>query len=124
MRRAGTWITAVSVLALAACSASDVPVGTSRDAAPSDAGQSVPISSDNLRCVSPNSQVTARSGTVRVPAITVGTSVDDALKQLSDAGLEGCTPQVDYPHYATGTDPAAGSTVSLGSRVTLQIGDG
>lgn len=79
---------------------------------------------DDLRCVSPDSQVTAKDGTVSVPVITYGTSVDDALELLSEAGLEGCTPRVDYPHYATGTDPAAGSMVSLGSRVTLEIGDG
>lgn len=79
---------------------------------------------DALRCVAPDSQVTSQDDTVRVPAISVGTTVDDALRQLSDAGLEGCTPQENYPHYATGTDPAAGSEVSLGSRVTLQIGDG
>lgn len=79
---------------------------------------------DGLRCVSPGSSVTSLSGTVRVPAIKVGTSVDVALTKLSHAGLEGCTPLVDYPHYTTGTDPAAGSWVPLGSLVTLQIGDG
>lgn len=80
-------------------------------------------SGPDLRCVAPATP-SGSGESVLVPAIDEGTSVDDALQRLSSVGLEGCTPLVDFPHYTTGTDPAAGTTVSIGSRVTLEVGDG
>lgn len=64
------------------------------------------------------------SGSTKVPTITFGTSVDEAMAQLERAGLCGQAPDVDFPHYVTGTEPAAGSVVARGSRVALLIGDG
>lgn len=59
-----------------------------------------------------------------VPQIRYGTSVADALRILEEAGLRGHEPDVDWPHYVTGTDPAAGTVVDVGTRVELEIGDG
>ena len=78
----------------------------------------------DLRCLDPEPGTSSRGDTVRVPTIEAGSSVEEALRVLSGAGLEGCVPQVGFPHYATGTDPAVGTTVSHGTRVTIQIGDG
>jgi PASTA domain len=67
---------------------------------------------------------TATRGTTRVPRIKYGSSVDDAMSRLERASLCGQPPDVDFPHYVIGTEPAAGSIVERGTRVTLLIGDG
>ena len=59
-----------------------------------------------------------------VPRIEYGTSVDDAMRVLEEAGLRGTEPEVDWPHYVIGTDPEAGTSVPVGSEVRLEIGDG
>jgi hypothetical protein len=64
------------------------------------------------------------AGLTTVPFFDYGTAVDDAQQQLSTVGLEGRSPEVDWPHYATGTEPVAGSVVPEGSTVDLRIGDG
>lgn len=63
-------------------------------------------------------------GYVAVPLIDYGVSVEDAEGALADAGLEVSSPSVDFPHYATGTEPAAGAVVARGSTVALTVGDG
>ena len=64
------------------------------------------------------------SGQTTVPLIDYGTSVVEAEKQLIGAGLVGQAPDVNFPHYATGTNPPAGSVVEVGQVVELTIGDG
>ena len=59
-----------------------------------------------------------------VPRIEYGTSVGQALRILEEAGLRGHEPDVDWPHYVTGTDPDADTEVDVGTRVELEIGDG
>ena len=46
------------------------------------------------------------------------------MSRLARASLCGQPPDVDFPHYVIGTEPAAGSIVERGTRVTLLIGDG
>ena len=64
------------------------------------------------------------SGQTTVPLIDYGTSVVEAEKQLIEAGLVGHAPDVNFPHYATGTNPPAGTVVEVGQLVELTIGDG
>jgi len=64
------------------------------------------------------------SGQTTVPLIDYGTSVAEAEKQLFEAGLVGHAPEVNFPHYATGTIPPAGTVVEVGQVVELTIGDG
>lgn len=64
------------------------------------------------------------SGQTTVPLIHFGTSVEEAKQELSDAGLEGQSPDVDFPHYATGTNPPVGAVVDQGDVVEITIGDG
>lgn len=64
------------------------------------------------------------AGQTTVPAVGFGRDVTDALRILERAGLEGRSPDPDWPHYATGTEPAAGSVVATGSTVMLTVGDG
>jgi hypothetical protein len=71
---------------------------------------------DSLRRVAP--------GYVTVPAISFGRSSEAAVKRLEAAGLVAEVPDVDFPYYVTGTDPAAGTPVPAGSTVGLEIGDG
>lgn len=63
-------------------------------------------------------------GYAGVPPIVYGTSDQDALVLLKDAGLVGAVPDVDFPHYVTGTDPPAGTVLPVGVEVALQVGDG
>ena len=63
-------------------------------------------------------------GWTTVPYFRYGTSVDDARAVLAETGLEAAVPEVDFPHYATGTEPPAGSVVAEGSTVGVTIGDG
>jgi hypothetical protein len=63
-------------------------------------------------------------GSTTVPVVEYGESVDDAKARLEQAGLVGKSPDVNFPHYATGTTPAAGHVVPVGSTVELSIGDG
>jgi hypothetical protein len=69
-------------------------------------------------------RATAEAALVTVPHIRYGTSVDRARRILADAGLMGHEPNVNFPHYVTGTVPSAGSTVHVGDVIELQIGDG
>ena len=64
------------------------------------------------------------TGMTTVPRVAYGISVEDALALLDESGLKGVAPEVDSPHYATGTKPPAGTTVQLGSTVKITIGDG
>ena len=59
-----------------------------------------------------------------MPVIPYGASVDDATETLSAAGLTARSPQVDFPHYVTGTQPEAGLLAAAGMVVRLTIGDG
>jgi hypothetical protein len=59
-----------------------------------------------------------------VPEIEFGTSVDKAKRILERAGLVGHSEDVDWPHYATGTNPPAGTTVHVGDTIEITIGDG
>lgn len=63
-------------------------------------------------------------GLVTVPALPYGVSDAAAIRRLTAAGLTAPEPDVDFPHYVTGTLPPAGSLVPEGSSVELQIGDG
>lgn len=63
-------------------------------------------------------------GHVAVPMVEHGTPVGRASGVLAEAGLEPTSPDVDFPHHATGTRPAAGAIVAEGSTVSLTIGDG
>jgi hypothetical protein len=63
-------------------------------------------------------------GWVTVPAISYGASDGEGVRILEDAGLVGVPPDVDWPHYVVGTDPATGSVVAEGSEVALVPGDG
>ncbi|MFC6044115.1 PASTA domain-containing protein [Nocardioides hankookensis] len=64
------------------------------------------------------------AGLTTVPAIGAGTAVQQALGLIEEAGLVGRAPQVDFPHYVTGTAPAAGRVVRAGATVRLTVGDG
>ena len=59
-----------------------------------------------------------------MPLIDYGVSVAKAKEQLSRAGLVGSSPEANFPHYATGTNPPAGTVVEVGEEVALTIGDG
>ncbi len=63
-------------------------------------------------------------GWVTVPLVEYGEEVADVKRRLADAGLVAHSPDVDYPHYATGTEPGPGSVVEVGSMVEITIGDG
>lgn len=63
-------------------------------------------------------------GYTTVPAIAYGTSMEDAKRQLAEAGLSAQSPDVDFPHYATGSQPEPGTVVADGTTVELTIGDG
>lgn len=65
-----------------------------------------------------------QSGLTTVPVIPYCTEVAEAMEILDDAGLTGRSPQVDFPHYVTGTRPAAGLLTGNGETVRLTIGDG
>jgi hypothetical protein len=64
------------------------------------------------------------TGWTTVPVFAYGTSVVEAEELLERAGLVGEAPDIDYPHYATGTDPVPGSAVPDGATVAIEIGDG
>jgi hypothetical protein len=64
------------------------------------------------------------AGLVTVPAVRYGVSDAAAIRQLTAAGLVAAAPDVDFPHYVTGTLPPAGSAVQEGASVELQVGDG
>lgn len=59
-----------------------------------------------------------------VPLVEYGISVARAEKLLAAAGLVAVAPDLDFPHYATGTTPPAGTVVARGQAVELTIGDG
>ncbi|WP_156390859.1 MULTISPECIES: hypothetical protein [unclassified Nocardioides] len=63
-------------------------------------------------------------GLTTVPVIPYGAEVTDAMDLLGTAGLRGRSPQVDFPHYVTGTRPQAGLLARDGDAVRLTIGDG
>jgi len=63
-------------------------------------------------------------GWTSVPPIPFGTSDEDALALLEESDLEGRIPEVDWPHYVTGSSPPPGAVVEDGSVVDLTIGDG
>lgn len=63
-------------------------------------------------------------GWTSVPPIAFGTSDEGALALLDEAGLDGRIPEVDWPHYVTGSSPPPGAVVERGSVVDLTIGDG
>lgn len=71
-----------------------------------------------------NSLTAIPDGYVTVPLIELGTPVNQAKAQLAEVGLDSTSPDVDFPDYATGTDPVTGSVVAEGSTVALTIGDG
>jgi hypothetical protein len=71
-----------------------------------------------------NSLTSLPSGFTTVPFIEYGTSVEDAKEELAAAGLTGESPDANFPHYATGTVPTAGSVVGIGDVVEIKIGDG
>lgn len=64
------------------------------------------------------------SGQTTVPLVEYGTEVADAHELLRRAGLVGESPDVDFPHYITGTKPTAGTVVEVGQTVEMTIGDG
>ncbi|GAA4716674.1 PASTA domain-containing protein [Nocardioides conyzicola] len=64
------------------------------------------------------------AGSTTVPVVPLGTSDDDAVALLEEAGLVGEAPDVDFPHYVTGTRPAAGLVVPARSSIELEVGDG
>jgi hypothetical protein len=63
-------------------------------------------------------------GYTTVPFVEYGVSVDHAQQLLAASGLRSESPDVDFPHYATGTEPPAGTVVALDDVVMLTIGDG
>lgn len=71
-----------------------------------------------------DSTTTVAQGWVTVPAITYGASDGEGVRILEDTGLVGVPPDVDWPHYVVGTEPATGSVVAEGSEVALLPGDG
>ena len=71
-----------------------------------------------------NSLTRLPAGWTSVPAEHYGESVEHAVRQLEAASLRGTSPDVDWPHYVTGTRPVAGTVVAEGDTVELTIGDG
>ncbi len=63
-------------------------------------------------------------GYTTVPYVDYGVSAKTALRVLKTAGLTAQMPDVNFPYYITGTEPAAGEIVATGSRIDLMIGDG
>lgn len=82
-----------------------------------------PDAEETLRALRGSLQLVP-DGQVAVPPIPFGTSDDDALALLADAGLDGRIPEVDWPHYVTRSSPPAGTVVPAGSTIDLAIGDG
>lgn len=80
-------------------------------------------SEKTLRAIRRSLQVLPE-GYTTVPFIAYGTSMTLAQRRLADAGLVGAAPDVDFPHYFTGTVPVAGSVVPAGGTVEMTIGDG
>lgn len=64
------------------------------------------------------------AGYAAVPLIELGWPVDRAERVLKAAGFIGVAPEATWPHYATGTDPAAGTVLPKQIKVALTIGDG
>jgi hypothetical protein len=71
-----------------------------------------------------DSATTVPDGWTTVPAVEYGASDAAAVEVLTDAGLVGVPPDVDWPHYVVGTEPSLGSVVAEGSEVALVPGDG
>jgi len=89
-------------------------------AAPSD-----PVPTATAPRCRPTTAANPAAGTlVEVPAVAYGASVTAAKRTLERAGLLARSPDVDWPHYATGTRPRAGTQVPAGCVVTIRIGDG
>ena len=63
-------------------------------------------------------------GYTAVPYLGFGESDAQGVAALEAAGLEADLPDVNFPHYVTGTTPTAGTVVPMGSIVEIQIGDG
>lgn len=63
-------------------------------------------------------------GWTTVPLIEYGADDEAAAKILRDAGLKPVLPDVEWPHYVTGTVPEMGSVLRVGSEVELIPGDG
>lgn len=80
-------------------------------------------SAETVRAIRRSLQVLPANYTT-VPFISYGTSMQVAERRLADAGLVGTAPDVDFPHYFTGTVPVAGSVVPVGGDVEMTIGDG
>lgn len=64
------------------------------------------------------------SGYTMVPIVRYGRSDATAVRLLEAAGLTAEVPDVDFPHYVTGTVPPAGTPVPAGAVVRLTVGDG
>lgn len=64
------------------------------------------------------------TGYTTVPFVEYGMSVDEAQQVVAAVGLESESPDVNFPHYATGTEPPAGTVVAIDEVVLLTIGDG
>jgi hypothetical protein len=71
-----------------------------------------------------DSASTAPDGWTTVPAVEYGADDDAAVEVLAEAGLVGVPPDVEWPHYVIGTEPAVGSLIAEGSEVALVPGDG
>jgi hypothetical protein len=71
-----------------------------------------------------NSLQVLPKGYTSVPFIKFGSSDAEAAQILHRAGLTAELPDVDFPHYVTGTAPTAGSVVRAGSSVRVIPGDG
>ena len=59
-----------------------------------------------------------------VPYVPYGASEREVVRLLASAGLDPVVPDVDWPHYVTGVDPAAGTELPVGAEVEILIGDG
>lgn len=97
-----------------------------------DPGSDAPSAQGNVpdpvprapRCVATTDPSPGGGDLVKVPKISYGVSVAAARRTLERAGLVGHSPDVDWPHYATGTRPRAGTSVPAGCLVMIRIGDG
>jgi len=101
--------TLLTVVALAGCGSDQPADGTGPPPSPAPAATSTPATTP---------------ATTVVPAFTLGTSVDTVVVMLEQAGLVAEVPDVDDPHYAVATDPAAGVEVPIGTTVSVLVGDG
>ena len=64
------------------------------------------------------------AGQTTVPLIPYGIPVSGAERLLTDAGLVARAPDVNFPHYAIGTEPPEGTVAPVGTVVDITVGDG